>query len=412
MKGKYDFFDYDKCSFCGICLERCNYLHFTHEESVEEIKKLIAGEKTRILDGCIYCSACNAFCPDDCHPYELILNRVYESGRKNGIPLKAKWVMPLPYPPQNFRSALVPSMPQDEKALINKWEAQSYDLAHEEMMYAGCNLLALPYLANSKVFEDLPIFGRWDLCCGEMFYRGGVFDIVQQQADRLTEYFASSEIKRLVFMCPAGYRMFKEVLPGQFGAKFNFEPVFVAHWILDRMNSGKVKVERELDMTVTVQDSCHARIMNPSEEMEPWREILGRIGVKIVEMEHSGVDGYCCGMAAGAKQYFGLKDILTNASKALKEAKATGASELVTYCAGCYLTAGMGGLLSYRGQPTRHVMEYLKYAIGEPLDTRIKLRTLHTVAGLLLHVLIPAIFRGNRTYMPTLNAIWTKEGRI
>jgi len=48
-------------------------------------------------------------------------------------------------------------------------------------------------------------------------------------------------------------------------------------------------------------------------------------------------------------------------------------------------------------------MEYLKYAIGEPLDTRIKLRTLHTVTGLLLHVLIPAIFRGNRTYMPTLN---------
>ncbi|GAI47699.1 unnamed protein product, partial [marine sediment metagenome] len=161
------------------------------------------------------------------------------------IPLKAKWVMPLPYPPQNFRSALVSSMPQDEKALINKWETQSYDLAHEEMMYAGCNLLALPYLANSKVFEGLPIFGRWDLCCGEMFYRGGVFDIVQQQADNLTEYFASSEIKRLVFMCPAGYRMFKEVLPGQFGAKFNFEPVFVAHWILDRMNSGKVKVERE-----------------------------------------------------------------------------------------------------------------------------------------------------------------------
>jgi len=285
MKGKYDFFDYEKCSSCGICLERCNYLHFTHEESVEEIKKLIAGEKTRILDDCIYCSACNAFCPDDCHPYELILNRAYESGRKNGIPLKAKWVMPLPYPPQNFRSALVPSMPQDEKALINKWEAQSYDLAHEEMMYAGCNLLALPYLANSKVFEDLPIFGRWDLCCGEMFYRGGVFDIVQQQADKLTEYFASSEIKRLVFMCPAGYRMFKEVLPGQFGAKFNFEPVFVAHWILDRMNSGKLKVERQLDIRATVQDSCHARIMDPSEEMEPWREILGRIGVKIVEME-------------------------------------------------------------------------------------------------------------------------------
>jgi len=97
-----------------------------------------------------------------------------------------------------------------------------------------------------------------------------------------------------------------------------------------------------------------------------------------------------------------LKDVLTNALKALKEAKATGASELVTYCAGCYLTAEMGGLVSYRGQPTRHVMEYLKYAIGESFDTRIKRRTLHTVAGLLLHALIPGIFRGNRTYIPVL----------
>ncbi|VUT24942.1 MAG: Fe-S oxidoreductase [Candidatus Methanolliviera sp. GoM_oil] len=395
MKDEYDFFDRERCDLCGECLENCQYMDFTHDEAVEEMKNLIAGKESKVYDGCISCYACNTFCPNDCHPYELILKGWYDRYRKKGLPVRARWLMPLPYPPENFRSYLVPKMPEDERALLRKWEAQSKSLDHEEMFYTGCNLLALPYLADTKIFRDLPIFGRWDLCCGEMYFRGGVYAPVKEQARKLTEYFAGSKIKRLYFICPAGLNMFKNVLPKQFGAEFDFECEYIGDWILDRMKSGKIKVEKKLDIDATVHDSCQTRVLGSS-VMDTNRELLERMGVNVVEMEHNREKGYCCGCAAGLNDHR-LSDMALTSIKAMKEMKATGASEAAIFCTGCYVTFGGFDVLYPTGQPKRHIMEYIKDACGEGFDSRIKERGRNVALGIVRS--LPKLLSGERYWV-------------
>ncbi|MDY6795056.1 MAG: hypothetical protein SWK76_07230 [Actinomycetota bacterium] len=79
IKGGYDFFRYEDCDLCGDCLYRCRYMDLTREEAVEEIKMLVEGRPTeKVHKHCINCYACDAFCPQGCRPYELILKSWYE----------------------------------------------------------------------------------------------------------------------------------------------------------------------------------------------------------------------------------------------------------------------------------------------------------------------------------------------
>lgn len=64
-------FDYEACDLCGECLARRRYLGLDPVEAVQEMKRLVTGEPSRLVHRrCISCYACDAFCPRDCHPYE------------------------------------------------------------------------------------------------------------------------------------------------------------------------------------------------------------------------------------------------------------------------------------------------------------------------------------------------------
>ena len=48
-KSERDFFRYEDCDLCGDCLYRCRYLNLGREEAVNEMKRLRAGEPTRVV---------------------------------------------------------------------------------------------------------------------------------------------------------------------------------------------------------------------------------------------------------------------------------------------------------------------------------------------------------------------------
>lgn len=50
------------------------------------------------------------------------------------------------------------------------------------VLYPGCNALTLPHLLDASFLQDVVISGDFDLCCGEMYFHMGLFDVVREAA--------------------------------------------------------------------------------------------------------------------------------------------------------------------------------------------------------------------------------------
>ena len=98
-------FNESACTLCGDCFTRCPVMNLSKEESIEEIKRLIKGEKTnRILTKCQSCFSCNFYCPENAHPTSLILQRWNEQYKNEGLRKRGKYYMTLSPHYPNFRS--------------------------------------------------------------------------------------------------------------------------------------------------------------------------------------------------------------------------------------------------------------------------------------------------------------------
>jgi Fe-S oxidoreductase len=360
MSVEYDFFRYEDCDLCGDCLARCRYMNLSRAEAIEEMNRLIAGEPTRVVHKkCISCYACDAFCPRDCRPYELIIGSWNRRYRERGLPVRASYLMPASSP--NFRSEMVKTMQPWEQELLRKWKDTPPE--GELVLYPGCNALTLPHLLQGSYMDGVVVSGDFDLCCGEMYFRMGFFDVVERTAEKLTRHYRGRDIGTMLFVCPAGLNLFRNVLPGQFGAEFSFQTKYLGEYILERIDAGELEIERHLDRSVAVHDSCHGRILG-EEVTGSVRKLYDLMGLDMREMVSEVDDGLCCGMAAGCNRYQPL-DMYLATVKELRAAAKTGADELATYCGGCHLTLSMMRWLYPTRQPVRHMLEYLKEATGE-----------------------------------------------
>jgi Fe-S oxidoreductase len=376
--GSYDFFDREKCDFCGECLQRCPYLGLSKEEAVEEIKRLVHGLPTKhVHRGCVSCYACDTYCQKACRPYELIIRAWHERYLRRGLPVRAAYLMPAMK--SNFRTDLVPTMTRRERALLDKWRDTPPE--GELVLYPGCNALTLPHLLDSPLLEEVTISGSFNLCCGEMYFRMGIFDEVERTAERLTRYFRGKGIGTMLFVCPACLNMFRNVLPSLFGAEFPFEKRYLGDYLLEKARSGELETGRLPARKVAVHDSCHGRVLG-DEIMATAREIYRWLGLKPVEITPDPSRGLCCGMAAGCNRYR-PGDIYRASVRELRAASRTGADEIATYCGGCHLTLSLMKWLYPVRQPVRHLMEYLREARGEevPLRTARK-RSLRMLANI------------------------------
>lgn len=358
-KNERNFFRHEDCDLCGDCLYRCRYLNLSRKEAIEEMKRLKAGEPTRVVhDRCISCYACNTFCPHDCRPYELITSAWHRRYRERGLPVRASYLMPVSVP--NFRTDMVKTMAPWEQALLRQWKETPPE--GEVVLYPGCNALTLPHLLRAPYMERMVISGDFDHCCGEMYFRMGLFDVVERVAEKLTTHYRGREIGTMLFVCPAGLNMFRNVLPGYFGAEFPFKMRFLGDYLLEKVESGELEIVKQLNRSVALHDSCHARVLG-SEVTETSRRLYALMGLEIRETAGSVDESLCCGMAAGCNRY-NPWDMYLAAVKELRAAARTGADELAAYCSGCHLTLAMMRLLYPGRQPVRHLLEYLQEAAG------------------------------------------------
>jgi len=382
MGERCAYFDYQRCDLCGECLSRCRYLGLTPGEAKEEMRRLVEGEPTRVVHRrCVSCYACDAFCSRGCRPYELIISQWHRRYRERGLPVRASYLMPASHP--NFRTDLVRAMSPRERELLRRWRETPPEGGL--VLYPGCNALALPHLLDAPFLEEVIISGDFDLCCGEMYFRMGLFDVVEQVAERLTDYYRGRDIGTMLFVCPAGLNMFRNVLPGLFGAEFSFRTRYLGEYIWEKVERGELRLTKRLSRRVAVHDSCHGRILG-EEVQGTARRLYAAMGLDLVELAPRPAEGLCCGMAAGCNRYR-PEDMYRAAVMELREAARTGADELAVYCGGCQLTLSLMRWLYPTRQPVRHLLEYLKEATGAPVTYPASRRSLRMLGNITVKAL-------------------------
>lgn len=373
----------DKCTRCGECFVRCRYMELSRRESILEIERLIEDRPTRkVLQKCASCYACDAFCPEDARPYGLILEKWDRRYRARGLPVRASYL--LPYHEPNYRMDMEARMGAAERGLLDGWKKAP---AEGVVLYPGCNLLTVPYLYDIPALSSLPVSGDWSLCCGEPLFRMGLFEAMEKVAAGLTSYYQDKKIEKMVFICPACMNMFRNVLPRDFGARLDFECEYLGTWLLREIDRGAIEIKRPVKRDITIHDSCHGRVLG-DEIMEANRELLSRLGLRVIDMKSHRENGICCGIAAGCNRFM-PQDIMKVSLRELKEGRETGTSEMAIYCTGCYLMLNMTRAMTPSGQTLLHTLEYLALATSEESPRIVEPRT----RKILMNVIVKAMPR-------------------
>ncbi len=387
-------FDAARCRECGECFHQCPVMALPIERAREERKRLNRGDASGIvIRRCTSCFACNFICPEECNPAQQVLGYWNREYREKGMPLRARYYDPNSAP--NFRTYVVERLPDDERAMVERWRDES---PAAEIFYPGCNVITVPYLTRSRLLEGLEIRGSLDMCCGETYYRMGLFDEVRKVARRLEGYFRRMGVKRMIIPCTAGRNMFTNVLP-KFGVTFDFEIEHVLPWLWRRIESGEIAVTRNLGMTVTIQESCYGKMFGEG-YMDLPRKILERIGVTVREERLSRERALCCGIAGGFSVRSGYHpwDITKSTFRTLNLAKKSGADAVAVYCAGCLQMLTVGQIAHpFNNMPVYHLLELVQMAIGETPARLNRKRGRTMFAGVMRHqlplVLSPRRFR-------------------
>jgi hypothetical protein len=304
----------------------------------------------------------------------------------------------MPYVFPNLWSFVLDRLPEGERNLVRSWGKPS---ECREILYPGCSVIITAYLTQTELLSELEVRGSLEHCCGEMYYRMGMFEQVELIGKRLEEFFKVLGVRKVITACPACCDMLTNVLPA-FGAKFEFEVESLLEWIWRKVEGGEIRFTSKVKKLATIQDSCHGKVLGRS-FLELPRRLLEAVGVKVVEMEYSGMESPCCGIGAGFSPASGFHPLhIQMASvRRLNEARRTGAEILVVYCAGCLLMFSVVKLLYPIRMQVYHLLEILQMATGEKPLRHQASRAMKLIMGVLRHQ-FPKLLSRKRLSTPKL----------
>jgi Fe-S oxidoreductase len=386
--GEYNVED---CIACGECLAACPYMRLSAGRARREMQRLRRGAHSMVLEQCAGCATCNAACVLDCRPYSLIRQRWNQRFQLRALPLRARFLLPHSKP--NFRSAMALS-PQEQHYTATLRRAPSAPRA----LFAGCNALLLPYQLQSRLWRGLEVFGSLDFCCGEMYYRMGLYEYARQSALRLQALFAHTPVQDMVFLCSACYNMLANVYPREFGVELPFKKTFATEFLREKLNSGALRFDKPLNQGITIHDSCHAKLMGGA-LWDETRDMLIRAGAEVVEPEHTRENSLCCGVAAGCSR-FSPVDLAATGARRLLEFDRTGPARAAAYCNGCYLTLESVRHAVPARTPVEPLWDLLMQASGEPVPHALRrTRTRQMLTGVLSRAM-PDVLRPAKRFRP------------
>jgi len=206
----------------------------------------------------------------------------------------------------------------------------------DALFFAGCTSavnrpLNKGLAASAKLLQHAGIkvstLGQDEPCCGSTLLRVGQRKAYEQLATENIRKFKALGITKILTACPGCYTTLKKTIEE---AGSGIEVKHVSQEIADLVTKGGLKLRRSTER-MTYHDPCHLGRLGGIFE-EP-RDIVRSVAT-LVEMPNNRYEARCCGAGAGLQSAFPKlsRDL---AAKRIAEAKATGATTLVTTCPFC-----------------------------------------------------------------------------
>ena len=237
------------------------------------------------------------------------------------------------------------------------------------------------------------ILSENEYCCGSPILRTGDKISFIDQINKNIDTLEKEGIETVVFSCAGCYDTFKLDYPLE--KDYNFKVLHTTELFNELIDVGKLKLTKELPLTVTYHDPCH--LGRNSEPLVEWdgealqmmplvsinmpeklkrcgefgiydapRSLLEKIpGLKFIEMERIREYSYCCGAGGGVKSAF-PEFALKTAKNRIEEAEDTGAELIVSACPFCATNLNDGIVEKGANLKFYDISELLLMAIGSP----------------------------------------------
>jgi heterodisulfide reductase subunit D len=305
---------------------------------------------------CSTCGQCQVVCPanlDTVNLWENIRELMVSAGYGPLEPQKvlAKSVKSYDNPWQQPRQGRIKWARRAKKEnLISELPPDIKKTKSKTLLFFGCTAvydLNIRQIAIDTVNVldmlgiDYGCLGEAEKCCGSVLLRMGDPEYERIAADNI-KLLNGLGIDTLVTSCSGCFKTIKEDYPKV--GKLHFDVLHTVEFLHRLIEQKKLTFQVPVEKVITYHDPCH--LGRASGIFEEPRAVIQAIpGLSLVEMPRHGPYSRCCGAGGGVKA--GFPDLQNKMSQArIREAEATGASELVSACPFCYagLQVGIGAL--------------------------------------------------------------------
>jgi Fe-S oxidoreductase len=317
-----DLFDLIACTECGRCQDACPAWttgkpltpkglildlrdHLLAEVNGQAGGKAMVGKvvSEEVLWACTTCGACHQACPVFIEPIPKIVEMrrflVMEEARfpetmqaalrgmetrghpyQGAVPGRTDWA----------RGLSVPVLAEKGTAEYLYWVgcAAAFDERAQKVARAFATILKAAGI-------DFAILGDEEQCTGDVARRIGNEFLFQMHAQANIETLGRYGVHKILTTCPHCYNTLKHEYP-VFGGRY--EVVHHTEFIARLIRQNQIRLTKPLERSVAYHDSCYLGRHN--DMCAPPREILSRVpGVRPIEFERRGTDGFCCGAGGG-----------------------------------------------------------------------------------------------------------------
>jgi Fe-S oxidoreductase len=309
-------FEKDLCMQCETvdCLTKCRYAGLDIPQAKRERDLLANGGKSRVLNDCVTCYACEEFCPKGNHPFY----RIVELQEKHGVH---------PVPAQ-IEEHQIASLAPKGKTQFRELHAPVIDM---------CTFPMLKDSIRSPLFENASMFWGTDVFCNLMYLHFGRMSVSRQRLPVMIEniwryYLEPNGLSELVCYhdeCYAAFTSYAEA----YGLNVPFKPVHLFEHILDRLKQLKGRI-RPLNIRAAYHRNCSNRLVPETHALVD--RIFDLIGVSRVKRHYEDGDALCCGLNFEAQQRSDLAKDTRN--RIIEDLKSSGATHCIYNCPMCFFT--------------------------------------------------------------------------
>lgn len=305
----------ENCISCGECKEACPFLLEYGTPA------LIISENPSAVFLCTNCSACNSVCPQQLYPSEALYETKYKLIKENALP-------------ENIKNALISA---NSFAVRGHRFPFSYYSSSDTVFWPGCGISGtnpdivkktinmLSKHLNKKVGLALD-------CCFDPLYQIGDKDTAQEASERIKDRLKKYKINHVITGCVNCKKIFSLYMP----------EVKAGH-VLEVIPDNAMHQTSRSQLKTYLHHPC------PSYRFDELRQSAKEQALKRSNDMQETNRPSCCGLGGGLSSLDqGMSDKFAD-----KVIKASGNSDIITYCMGC-----KNNFLK-KGKKTYHVLEFV-----------------------------------------------------